>query len=493
MKHQDRPVSHKLNLPLVRQALQTLAAAQSGSQDAHRDALERARSIVWRHGDALARAEFTLAEARLQQPVDKLERVIADLYWAADVFRANGRCPQEAMAWSALVAWECQSGREARALEAAKRALAIDAQSLEQRLILLEAVLPVMAESLGFQAAWQCYERHFDSYVRACPPCVQLARARVALASVHVVEAIQAAGLIARCTMHVAGSVASLGVRSPAVLQALARGRQQLAAARGIGNARSDRLADLVQAGLDAVGGRVDDAVSAYRATKKQGLGVGFELTYVGWALRVNGRFHEALPLLHQALDIARRYDAGGLEQFSLVECAICADETGDAVLAARAWREAFTLLARSQLPAPAPRADDAAPEEVPGTVRAATLAQRRVEPPYLARAVRLMSEHLAPRWSLARIARECGVSPRTLQAAFRDFRSATFVESYRDAALQRAHHLLLLTNEPVKEVARQAGFGSPAVLSRQFGAAYGLPPAAFRSQAARRAAFPLS
>lgn len=419
--------------------------------------------------------------------------MISSLYWTTDVFRANRRCEQEALAWNALANWEFQSGREAQALEAAKRSLAIDMQSVEQRLTLLESVLPVTADALGFDAAWQLYEQHFDSYVRACPPCIELARARVALASLHLVEAIQAAGLMARCTMHIPTSTASLSVRSPAVLQALERGHQQLAAARAVGNARADRLADLVQAGLDAVGGRVAAAIAAYRATKKQGLGVGFERAYVAWALRVNGRFHEALPLLQEALEIARRYEAVGLAHRALIEIGICADETGDPALAARSWREAFALQLRSRLPAPTPQADAAVTGELTGTVRASTLAQRRVEPRYLVRAARLMSEHLAPRWSLSRMARECGVSPRALQSAFRDFRGSTFVESYRDTALQRAHHLLLLTNEPVKEVARQAGFGSPAVLSRQFGAAYGLPPAAFRIQAARRAASTLA
>jgi AraC-like DNA-binding protein len=83
---------------------------------------------------------------------------------------------------------------------------------------------------------------------------------------------------------------------------------------------------------------------------------------------------------------------------------------------------------------------------------------------------------------SIAAIATELGISPRSLQRAFREHLGTT-PRSFR-RAMQLQHAARLLAGNPelnVEEVGRRCGFDSPAAFGRAFKDAYGATPLRYR------------
>ncbi|NHA69547.1 helix-turn-helix domain-containing protein [Phycicoccus flavus] len=93
------------------------------------------------------------------------------------------------------------------------------------------------------------------------------------------------------------------------------------------------------------------------------------------------------------------------------------------------------------------------------------------------------MSENLAEQHAVADLARRAAMSPRTLARRFVAETGTTPHQWLTDQRVLRARELLEESDLPVDAVAREAGFGTAALLRHHFTRGTGLSPSAFRSQ----------
>ncbi|MDQ2067344.1 GlxA family transcriptional regulator [Xinfangfangia sp. CPCC 101601] len=100
---------------------------------------------------------------------------------------------------------------------------------------------------------------------------------------------------------------------------------------------------------------------------------------------------------------------------------------------------------------------------------------------PRVARAAARMEARLDAPESTAETAAAVGLSPRRLEALFRQAFGTTPGAHGLALRLQAARKLLSETQHPLAEIALRTGFSSPATLSRAFRRAYGMPPGALR------------
>lgn len=100
---------------------------------------------------------------------------------------------------------------------------------------------------------------------------------------------------------------------------------------------------------------------------------------------------------------------------------------------------------------------------------------------PWLSRVgERLADEYVDPP-SAAELARDAGVSPSHLSRAFRAAYGVSIPVFVRRLRVRRAASLLVRTDRPVADVALAAGFYDQSHLTRSFGRAMGVTPAAYR------------
>lgn len=100
-----------------------------------------------------------------------------------------------------------------------------------------------------------------------------------------------------------------------------------------------------------------------------------------------------------------------------------------------------------------------------------------------VARVMAWLADHPGREPALEELAAIAAFSPCHFHRIYRLLAGETPAESLARARLQRAATALLQGPAPVAAVARQAGYGSAAALTRAFRAAYGLPPATYRRQ----------
>ena len=137
------------------------------------------------------------------------------------------------------------------------------------------------------------------------------------------------------------------------------------------------------------------------------------------------------------------------------------------------------------------------------GSAVASTIARRMVVPPhrdggqrqYIARPVptteaeslgpvlEWMLEHLDSPVTVDELARRATMSPRTFARRFVAETGTTPHQWVTDQRVLRARQLLEETDLPVEAVARDAGFGSAALLRHHFTRCTGITPTAFRTQ----------
>ncbi len=101
-----------------------------------------------------------------------------------------------------------------------------------------------------------------------------------------------------------------------------------------------------------------------------------------------------------------------------------------------------------------------------------------------VARAVAFIEAHLTESLDVDRISREAGLSPSRLHAKFRAVTSRSPMQYVKYLRLHRARGLLL-TGEPVTDVAFSVGYGSSSQFSREFRRQYGHPPSEVGRQVA--------
>jgi AraC family transcriptional regulator, transcriptional activator FtrA len=137
------------------------------------------------------------------------------------------------------------------------------------------------------------------------------------------------------------------------------------------------------------------------------------------------------------------------------------------------------------------------------GSAVAATIARRMVVPPHrdggqrqyidrpvpstqaesLGPVLEWMLEHLDDPVTVDALAGRAAMSPRTFARRFVAETGTTPHQWVTDQRVLRARHLLEETDLPVEAVARDAGFGSAALLRHHFTRCTGITPTAFRTQ----------
>ena len=191
----------------------------------------------------------------------------------------------------------------------------------------------------------------------------------------------------------------------------------------------------------------------------------------LAWALRCLGRHRESLQQLDAGLELARCLGtANVLLQFIYYDRSLVLDALGDAPAAMADYRRYARLVSGRDRAAAAP-----------GTAAAE---RRPLEPHFLKRADRFVAQNLGRRPSVCEMARQCGVSWRTLDKAFCDFRGVTPVAHARNMRLDAARTALQATGCSVAEAARLHGFGSVTTFSLEYRRRFGAPPSALTRKA---------
>lgn len=107
---------------------------------------------------------------------------------------------------------------------------------------------------------------------------------------------------------------------------------------------------------------------------------------------------------------------------------------------------------------------------------------------PRVAKAIRLMEQHLEDSLSISQIANHVALSVRMLEYLFREHLNHTPAQYYLHLRLQNARRLVTDTRLPIQEIALRTGFSSLASLSRCFREAYQLSPTQYRKHFKARA-----
>lgn len=185
----------------------------------------------------------------------------------------------------------------------------------------------------------------------------------------------------------------------------------------------------------------------------------------LAWALRTLGRHREALHELDVALDLAAQTGtANVLLEFLYYDRSLVLDALGEAARARADYNRYVRRVNASRRPAAAPGAGDAA-------------AKRPIEPHFLKRADAFLAAHLREPFTMKDLARHCGVSWRTLDKAFAEYRGVTPVAHVRNQRLDAARRELETGGRSVREAAARSGFGSVTTFSLEFRKRFGVPP----------------
>ena len=190
----------------------------------------------------------------------------------------------------------------------------------------------------------------------------------------------------------------------------------------------------------------------------------------LAWALRTLGRHRDALLELDAALEIARDTSTFNvLLEFIYYDRSVVLDALGDAAGAHAAYRTYRRLAAPASGPSIPP---GAAPK-------------RPLEPFFLKRADQFIATHPPGRIPIRQLAQHCGVSWKTLEKAFRDFRGLTPVAHVRNMRLDAARKALAGGEASVAEVAARFGFRSATTFSLDYRKRFGVSPGRTKLRAA--------
>jgi len=223
--------------------------------------------------------------------------------------------------------------------------------------------------------------------------------------------------------------------------------------------------------------GRADKAVRAIRKRLEvlRAKGAKYDeivtRSNLAWGLRTLGRHREALHELDVALGLARETGTFNvLLEFLHYDRSIVLEALGEHAEARASYRRYARLVGAAGGSA-----------KVSGAAPASAATKRPLEPHFLKRADRFIVEQIGATISVARLAEHCGVSWRTLQKAFMDFRGVTPVAHARNVRLDHAHRALGEGDAGVADIAARFGFGSPTTFSLEYRRRFGHPPSRTR------------
>jgi AraC-like DNA-binding protein len=232
---------------------------------------------------------------------------------------------------------------------------------------------------------------------------------------------------------------------------------------------------------LEIVLGHADRAVKAIR--KRLGVlqsrGAKYDeivtRSNLAWGLRTMGCHREALHELDVALELARETGTFNvLLEFLEYDRSIVLDALGDITAARTSYRRYLQLVGSSK--------QDAAAKQGESQVAAP---KRPLEPFFLKRADRFIQDHLAEAFTVKQMATHCGVSWRTLEKSFVDFRGMTPVAHVRNVRLDRARVALGEDGAAVADVAARCGFRSSTTFALEYRKRFGVPPSHVRHTSA--------
>lgn len=195
----------------------------------------------------------------------------------------------------------------------------------------------------------------------------------------------------------------------------------------------------------------------------------------LAWGLRVLGRYPEALHELDVALGLARETGTFNvLLEFIEYDRSIVLDALGDTAGARASYRRYLQLAGVVDGGARTGAGDLHGPARRPA-----------LEPFFLKRADRFILEHIGEPFPVSQLAEHCGVSWRTLEKAFTDFRGVTPVAHVRNVRLDQANRAFDQGTATVAEIAALCGFRSSTTFALEYRKRFGVPPS--RMKRARR------
>ncbi|HEX7273428.1 MAG TPA: helix-turn-helix domain-containing protein [Casimicrobiaceae bacterium] len=195
----------------------------------------------------------------------------------------------------------------------------------------------------------------------------------------------------------------------------------------------------------------------------------------LAWGLRTLGHYREALQELDVGLKLAQATGTSNvLLEFLEYDRSIVLDALGDGAGARASYRRYLQLVGAFNREA----------RDLPYAGQAPS-PKRPLEPFFLKRADRFILEHLDASFTIADLAKHCGVSWRTLETAFRTYRGIAPVAHIRNVRLDRAHRALAEEQGTVGEIAVRHGFRSSTTFTLEFRKRFGTAPSKVRRLAA--------
>ena len=277
---------------------------------------------------------------------------------------------------------------------------------------------------------------------------------------------------------HARAHLTALDLRDAAPMEADAREAQRLfQMAYGVAKRAKYEFAAWYVAGnierLDIILGNANRAVSAIR--KRLGVlqnrGAKYDeivtRSNLAWALRTLGRYREALHELDVAFQLAR--DTGTcnvLLEFLEYDRSIILYALGDVAAARASYRRYLQLVGAGGRKTFGPAAD-----------AYSRGAKRPLDPYLLKRADRFVLDHIGEPFTVLRLAEYCGVSWKTLETTFADFRGLTPVAYVRNLRLDHAHAALNEGQGTVAAVAARYGFQSSTTFALAYRKRFGVAP----------------
>lgn len=125
---------------------------------------------------------------------------------------------------------------------------------------------------------------------------------------------------------------------------------------------------------------------------------------------------------------------------------------------------------------------DEGAPQAMPVTQAGGT---QDMLPLPVRQAVRLFGQNIEEPLAIAQVAREVGLSERTLERAFKAATGQSPLRFYRRLRLERGRQRVLYSTDALSEIARGAGFSTGSDFARHYREAFGTHPGEERKRLA--------
>lgn len=450
--------------------------------------------------DALATAECALLDAMVADVRRPLQPMIDKLEQAVWVFRANDRPDRAAACLQWLSSRYCLNGSASEGMVCAQLALAIPELDIDSRLYLANTMVWGLTTLLCFEECLVCLERDFLPFMRTAEDSPRLAFAWRAAAFFHVLGAMRACRLQSIYTMDMDDTVPSCSAQMRLLMQpGLAQAKRCLQSALAVQSAALSSVMEPMRGLIHALEGDADAAVCSFGLEPQEGLAEIGRLSNAGWALRINGRWADALVWLDAGQQLSREVGAALGESLCCYDLAICHAALGDLGAALLAQSRFGILHARTAIQSTrisikcehwqVTSVVQVEPEQIQYAAGPGAPQLRRSAPPYVLKAQRLMAQTIANRLSLATVATRVGIGPRSLQVGLADYLGVTFMAAYRHEAMKEAQRLLRLTEIPIGEIACRVGYQSASSFSRDYKDFSGMPPKGYRDASAQRSA----